>query len=80
MAAPPPPRLGGWQPGLIELRIHEGRNRQVRRMCAAVGHPVLALHRSAYAGLSADDLEPGGWRPLDPAEVDALRAVPGDLT
>src|SRR4051794_38845125 len=43
-------------PGRIELRIHEGRNRQVRRMCEAVGHPVRHLHRSGYAGLAVDDL------------------------
>jgi pseudouridine synthase len=60
-------------PGRIELRIHEGRNRQVRRMCEAVGHPVVRLHRSAYAGLAVDDLAPGRWRDLEPAELDRLR-------
>ena len=43
-------------PGRIELRLHEGRNRQVRRMCAAVGHPVRHLHRSGYAGLTLDGM------------------------
>jgi pseudouridine synthase len=62
-------------PGRIELRIHEGRNRQVRRMLEAVGHPVLHLHRSAYAGLTVDDLAPGGWRELEPAELDRLRTA-----
>ena len=60
-------------PGRIELRIHEGRNRQVRRMCEAVGHPVVHLHRSAYAGLTVDGLAPGRWRELEPAEIDRLR-------
>jgi 23S rRNA pseudouridine2605 synthase len=60
-------------PGRIELRIHEGRNRQVRRMCEAVGHPVVHLHRSAYAGLTVDGLAPGRWRELEPAELDRLR-------
>jgi len=60
-------------PGRIELRIHEGRNRQVRRMFDAVGYPVLHLHRSAYAGLTVDDLAPGRWRELEPAELDRLR-------
>lgn len=60
-------------PGRIELRIHEGRNRQVRRMCEAVGHPVVHLHRSAYAGLTVDGLVPGRWRELEPAELDRLR-------
>src|SRR5262249_6835886 len=59
------------EPGRIELRIHEGRNRQVRRMCEAVGHPVVQLHRSAYAGLTVADLAPGGWRELRPEEVAA---------
>jgi 23S rRNA pseudouridine2605 synthase len=58
--------------GRIELRIHEGRNRQVRRMCEAVGHPVVHLHRAAYAGLTVDDLAPGGWRELTEAELAAL--------
>src|SRR5262245_9305331 len=57
----------------VELTIHEGRNRQVKRMLAAVGHPVRRLHRSAYAGLSADDLEPGAWRELTDDEVARLR-------
>src|SRR5512132_412566 len=59
-------RLG---PSRLELVLHEGRNRQVRRMCEAVGHPVLRLHRSRYAGLGVDDLQPGEWRELTPAEV-----------
>ena len=45
--------------GRVEITIHEGRNRQVRRMCAAIGHPVRALHRSRYAGLALGDLAPG---------------------
>src|SRR5438270_9798778 len=61
-------------PDRIELTLHEGRNRQVRRMLEAVGHPVRALHRSAYAGLTLEGLEPGRWRELEPSEVDALRA------
>jgi len=57
----------------IELTIHEGRNRQVRRMLEAVGHPVLHLHRSTYAGLTLEGLEPGQWRELEPSEVRSLR-------
>jgi 23S rRNA pseudouridine2605 synthase len=60
-------------PGRVEITIHEGRNRQVRRMLAAVGHPVRGLHRSRYAGLELGDLRPGEWRALDGAEVEALR-------
>jgi pseudouridine synthase len=60
----------------IELTLHEGRNRQVRRMCEAVGHPVRHLHRSRYAGLNLDGLEPGQWRELEPSEVKRLRTLP----
>jgi 23S rRNA pseudouridine2605 synthase len=60
--------------GRIELTIHEGRNRQVRRMLDAVGHPVVRLHRSVYAGLTLEGLEPGAWRELEPSEVQRLRA------
>src|SRR5262249_24980303 len=62
-------RLG---PGRVELTIHEGRKHQVKRMLAAVGHPVLRLHRSAYAGLTLVGLEPGDWRELEPSEVERL--------
>jgi len=60
-------------PSRVELTIHEGRNRQVKRMFEAVGHPVRRLHRSGYAGLSADDLEAGVWRELGGEEVARLR-------
>jgi 23S rRNA pseudouridine2605 synthase len=62
-------RLG---PATLELVLHEGRNRQVKRMCEAVGHPVNRLHRSAYAGLTLEGLEPGRWRELEPFEVRRL--------
>jgi 23S rRNA pseudouridine2605 synthase len=61
-------------PSRIELTLHEGRNRQVKRMCEAVGHPVRRLHRSAYAGLTLDGVEPGRWRELEPAEVKRLKS------
>jgi len=60
----------------IELTLHEGRNRQVKRMCDAVGHPVRRLHRSRYAGLMLEGLEPGAWRELEPSEVELLRSWP----
>ena len=62
-------RLG---PSTVELSIHEGRNRQVRRMLEAVGHPVRRLHRSRYAGLTVKGLETGEWRELREEEVYAL--------
>ena len=64
------------RPSAIELSIHEGRNRQVRRMLDAVGHPVTRLHRSRYAGLTLDGLAAGDWRELTPAERDATRTRP----
>jgi 23S rRNA pseudouridine2605 synthase len=64
-------RLG---PSKLELTLHEGRKHQVKRMCEAVGHPVLRLHRSCYAGLTVEGLEPGRWRELDADEVKQLRS------
>jgi 23S rRNA pseudouridine2605 synthase len=61
-------------PSTIELTLHEGRKHQVKRMCAAVGHPVRRLHRSRYAGLTLDGLEPGQWRELRRDEIDRLKA------
>jgi 23S rRNA pseudouridine2605 synthase len=62
-------------PSRVELTIHEGRKHQVKRMLEAVGHPVVRLHRSRYAGLGADDLAAGRSRELAPAEVAALREL-----
>jgi len=56
----------------VELTIHEGRNRQVRRMCEAVGHPVRRLVRTRFGPLADSRLAPGRWRPLRLAEVRAL--------
>jgi 23S rRNA pseudouridine2605 synthase len=58
----------------LELTVHEGRKHQVKRMLAAVGHPVTRLHRSAYAGLTASGLAQGEWRELSEDEVARLRA------
>jgi len=59
-------------PGLLRITIHEGRNRQVRRMCEAVGHPVRRLVRTRIGPVTDRRLRPGEWRVLDPAEVRAL--------
>jgi 23S rRNA pseudouridine2605 synthase len=67
-------RLG---PSRVELTLHEGRKHQVKRMLAAVGHPVTQLHRSSYAGLEAGGLDAGEWRELSVAEVARLRAPGG---
>jgi 23S rRNA pseudouridine2605 synthase len=60
-------------PGSLELTIGEGRKRQVRRMCEAVGHPVAELERVAFGPLRLGDLEQGAARRLSAAEVERLR-------
>jgi pseudouridine synthase len=67
-------RLG---PARLQIVLHEGRNRQVRRMCEAVGHPATRLHRSGYAGLELRNLKPGAWRNLTRDEVERLRVLTG---
>ena len=58
---------------VLELTLHEGRKRQVKRMCEAVGYPVRRLHRSRYAGLDVRGLAPGEWRHLTKEERAALK-------
>jgi 23S rRNA pseudouridine2605 synthase len=70
-----PARVRRLQDNLIELTIHEGRNRQVRRMCEAVGHPVLELERIAFGPLRLGGLRPGAHRRLRSSEVERLRAL-----
>jgi len=59
-------------PDELEITIREGRNRQVRRMCEAVGHPVLELTRVAFGSLRLGDLAPGAHRRLDEGEIAGL--------
>ena len=56
----------------LEITIHEGKNRQVRKMCEAIGHKVLALHRSKIAGIGVKDLSLGKWRYLTKQEVNKI--------
>lgn len=63
------------EPGVLRITIHEGRNRQVRRMCEAVGHPVRRLVRTRIGPLRDSRLAPGSWRKLTAAEVRALAAA-----
>ena len=60
---------------MIRLVIHEGRNRQVRRMCDAVGHPVKRLARSRIGPLQDTKLAPGDWRELTTDEIRRLERV-----
>jgi pseudouridine synthase len=59
----------------IRITIEQGRTRQVRRMCEAVGHPALRLRRVQLGPLALGDLPRGEWRPLTPAERQALEAL-----
>lgn len=62
---------------LLEISIHEGRKRQIKRMCAAINHPVLNLKRTRLAFLSLQDLEEGEYRLLSSQEVEALKKCAG---
>jgi 23S rRNA pseudouridine2605 synthase len=69
-----PARVRRLGPDQIELTISEGRNRQVRRMCKAVGHPVLELQRTGFGPLRLGELAPGEHRRLDEHELRRLRS------
>ena len=64
---------GGSRRAWLSLTLTEGRRRQVKRMCSAIGHPVLKLRRVSYAGLTLGTLGPAQVRPLTRAEVRALK-------
>lgn len=70
-------RRAGKNEALVELTIREGRNREVRRMLAAVGHPVLHLRRIRLGFLTLEGLKPGTYRHLTPAEVKSLYRLVG---
>lgn len=70
-----PARVRQAEGGVIEITIHEGRNRQVRRMCAEVGHPVVELERIAFGPLKLGDLARGRYRRLGASELERLRAA-----
>ena len=68
-------RVTAVEPDLLRITIHEGRNRQVRRMCEAIGHPVKRLVRTRIGPLTDPRLPPGQWRTLERAEVRALEVA-----
>ena len=70
-----PARVSKPEPGLVRLTIHEGRNRQVRRMLEAVGHPVERLVRVRIGPVTDRRLAPGAWRLLTDDERRALEAA-----
>lgn len=71
-----PAQVGQIAPNALRITIHEGRNRQVRRMCAAVGHPVRRLVRTRIGPIRVGNLGPGEWRELTQSEVRALERAP----
>ena len=68
------------EPSVIRIVVHEGRNRLVRRMCEAVGHPVIRLVRTRIGPLADRSLPPGQWRVLKPSEVRKLERQGAELT
>ena len=62
----------------LEIRLTEGKNRQIRRMTAKAGHPTLRLVRHSIGPFDLDDLQPGQWREVDPARLDDVRLLGDD--
>ena len=72
-----PARVRRLAPGRVEIAVHQGWNRQVRRMLEAVGHPARKLRRLAVGPVALGELAVGDWRRLAGAELDRLRSVAG---
>ncbi|MEZ5244651.1 MAG: pseudouridine synthase [Acidimicrobiales bacterium] len=75
-----PARVTAVDDSLLRITIHEGRNRQVRRMCEAVGHPVIRLVRTRIGPIVDHRLKPGEWRELSREEVRTLEIAVGGQT
>ncbi len=75
-----PAKVSQPDPGVLRIVIHEGRNRQVRRMCDAIGHPVTRLVRVRIGPLRDATLRPGTWRQLEAHEVKTLIETVGAIT
>ncbi|MCY4086862.1 MAG: pseudouridine synthase [Actinomycetia bacterium] len=77
MTAPAKARVlhGDGRSTVVEITLREGRKRQVKRMCRAIGFPVEALHRSRYASIVLRELPVGAWRELTAAELASLRSA-----
>ena len=70
-------RVTAVDPSLLRITIHEGRNRQIRRMCEAIGHPVIRLVRTRIGPIVDRRLKPGEWRVLNRDEVRSLEVAVG---
>lgn len=81
VTAPAQVRITGYDPeadaATLAIVIHEGRNRQIRRMCEAIGHPVIKLKRTQFAFLTLEGVHRGRYRHLEPEEVSALKKLAG---
>ncbi len=75
-----PAKVSELQPGLLRFVIHEGRNRQIRRMCEAVGHPVARLVRTRIGTITDTTLGPGEWRDVTGAELREIEAAIADAS
>jgi 23S rRNA pseudouridine2605 synthase len=75
-----PAKVSQPDPGVLRITIHEGRNRQVRRMCEAVGHPVKRLVRVRIGPIRDAGLTPGAWRAVTPEELKALAEAAAGAT
>ncbi|SHE54480.1 ribosomal large subunit pseudouridine synthase B [Caldanaerobius fijiensis DSM 17918] len=60
---------------LVEIKIHEGKNRQIRKMCEKIGHPVISLKRIAIGDITLEGLKEGQWRYLSDEEIEYLRKL-----
>jgi pseudouridine synthase len=72
-----PDRVRSDSPSTIEITVHEGRSRQVRKMCLAIGHPVLRLRRIRIGPIADQSLKIGACRPLTAREVAMLKRSTG---
>ena len=70
-----PAKVSELQPGLLKIVIHEGRNRQIRRMCDAIGHPATRLVRTRIGPITDGSLKPGEWRDLQASEVRSIETA-----
>jgi pseudouridine synthase len=60
---------------IVEITIHQGRKRQVRRMLKLIGHPVMTLERISFGGITIQDIPMGAYRPLKTSEVKMLKKL-----
>lgn len=63
---------------VLQLKIYEGRKRQIRRMCAAIGHPIINLKRIEIGNLSLNGLKVGQWRYLNREEINYIKKIKGE--